>query len=608
MSLFILQQVLAPYRTLSIVNWLSDEQVRAEQVNLYRRYVNGTPDNFLTDGQVKTLNLRTANGVRSFTDNYCPAILDTMLDRVQLTGIEADNKAAQTWIDDLLQQNRIDQLQVDVHEAALRDGNGFLMVDAIPQADGSRLIRLTQEPAYDSFYGMIVLYETAASKVPTLAAKAWRITSFDTSDTIRMNVYYANRIERYIGFVGGGVRPYGNDVDIVALNDAYIQDQAEKQSAEVNAPPQNPLNNPNATPLALDPEAPPGLPPGPDDDYPTIIPWTMDGGGTVVHNVDGTVSIEGGGEPIGVPIIHFRNKGNNIQTHGISDLVDVIPLQDLLNRTLYDMAATSRLAAFGVRVMVGAEAPDAIQPGTIISKFAVDSTGKAAVPNANDVEWLKSIRLEEFKQAELVPYISQADWLKNEMFAVTNTPEQENASANASGESLRQREVKLIGKVNRFETRNGNAWEDAMLMAARVQNAFSSAKAPVLETLNAKWADPEIRNDTVTQTNALELFQNGLVDQRKALEMIADIYDWDEDDIDAIIAATDKAAANQQNQLTAGDGSAAMDALQRLGLSGQNGATDPSQQGKAMPIPIKPPAAVTPKGVSTTGAQDTEGA
>lgn len=613
MSIALVQQALKSYtRTLSVISWLNDEQARAQQVNTIRRYVNGAPDNFLTTGQAKILSLPSAadNGalLHQFTDNYCPVILDTTLDRIQLTGIEADDEAQQAWIDQLLQDNRIDELQVNLHEATLRDGNGFLMVDAVQDgATGKRTIRLTQEPAYDGYYGMVVAYETAASKQPLFAVKVWRITSDKLTDTVRLNVYYPNRIERYTSFVGGGIRPYGNDVDVAALEAQYqMAQQANKN-----------------TPLKLDSALPPGYPPSPDDDEPSVIPWTMDNTrATVTKNPDGSVTVEG--EPIGVPIIHFRHKGNSITTHGLSDLVDVIPLQDLLNRTLYDMAATSALSAFGVRVAIGFQAPSSVAPGDVISITPKTDTGAQAIPTPESNEWLKTIRIDQFQQADLVPYINQLNWIKNEMFAVTNTPEQENASANASGESLRQREVKLIGKVQRFEVRNGNSWEDAMLLAARVQQAFTGTTQE-LGTLNAKWKSAEIRNDTLVQANALLLYTNGLIDQKTALGLVKDIYDWDQDDIDEIVAETDKARG--MNQLGAGDAQAVMDKLNRANgmtadtANGKSGGTsappvngangdkvDPSTEGTQQQQPLKTPTVRTTGTLSTTGEQTTAGA
>lgn len=600
MSVALIQQALKSFtRTLSVVSWLTDEQARAQQVNTIRRYVNGAPDNFLTSGQAKVLNLPSGsdNGalLHQFADNYCPAILDTTLDRIQLTGIEADTEPEQTWIDDLLLKNRLDELQVNLHEATLRDGNGFLMIDAVEDgATGKRTIRLTQESAYDGFYGMCVAYETAASKQSLFAAKVWRITSDKLSDTVRLNMYYPNRIERYTAFVGGGIRPYGNDVNVTALEAQYQSQQAAAKSKN------------SSTPLALDPSLPPGYPPAPDDNEPSIIPWTMDNThAEVIKNADGTVTVTG--EPIGVPVIHFRHKGNSITTHGLSDLVDVIPLQDLLNRTLYDMAATSALSAFTIGIGVGFQLPTSVQPGQMISVVALTAEGKPAVPTPESNEWLKTVRIDQFQQADLVPYIGQLEWIKNEMFAVTNTPEMENASANASGESLRQREVKLIGKVKRFEVRNGNAWEDAMLMAARVQKAFTN-DAPVLGTLNAQWADAEIRNDTTAQANALLLYTNGVIGLKKCIALIADIYDWDQPEQDEIYAEVMQARG--QNQLGQNDANAVMDKLNRAKSGGTASANGAGGGTNGAPTPqAVPPQTVKIAGtLSSSGAADTPGA
>lgn len=464
--------------SMSLQAWVEEQDMIAEKVRTYREYAEGDQISFATEKQRRILNQAHSNhgNLHDFTDNYCAVILDTTLDRIKLAAVEGDTEAASDWAADLLKRNRMDALQVDVHEASLRDGNTFLMVDAQEDASGNRSVRFTHEPAYDGSYGTLVHYETSVSKEPSWAVKVWRISDEKIADTARINVYYPNRIERWVGDKSGAVVPFAGD------------------------------------------------------GKPEVQAWTMNG--------------QANGEPIGVPFVHFRNRGSTSQNIGLSELENVVPLQDLLNRTLYDMAAASTLTAFGVRVMIGAQAPDSVEPGMILSIYPQDANGRP-LANLSDtlVNWLSTIRLEQFEQGNLEPYIKQAQWVKSEMFSITNTPSDDTISAQSSGEARKQSEVKLLGKVKRFCVRNGNSWEDALTLGARVAKAFTQDAAPESAFWNAKWENPQVRNEKEIEDRALALWKEGAIPHKTFLKLIQPNYDWTDDEIDDMV---EEAAEPQQ--------------------------------------------------------------
>lgn len=545
---------------ISVQAWEQGETLRAEKVARFRRYAEGDHDNRMTTEQRRLLNIKGGTEDSSaFNDNLCSIILDTMLDRIQLTGVNASapklppTKPAaptlpapveaevipdteddaeppdplgagadaqdeappetsveevdpiQQWVDDLLERNRFDALQVDVHEAALRDGNSYLMVypekEKAGTPDEQTVVSFSHETAYDGSYGMVVLYETTNSATPMLAVKVWRVSSTTIADTVRVNVYYADKIERYVsvssgvsGVVTTSLQPYSGDGE------------------------------------------------------PAVIPWLMP---------DGT--------PIGVPVMHFRNRGSSADNFGLSELENVIPLQDATNVTLYSLVATTLLSGFPIRAMVGYDAPADVAPGRVIS-ISFKNQGGAYVTDENTARYLASVRLEQYEVAELNPMIEVLKYLKGEMYAVTNTPT-DDVAADASGEARKQSEVKLIGKVKRFEVRNGNAWEDAVRMAARVQEAFAGDTPPLdSETkLSAAWKDAEIRNDETFVASMLNQYREGVIDQRTYLEKVADIYDYTPEDIDKIIERTEHAKnAGPMNMLNGQDAEGAAKLLESM--------------------------------------------
>ena len=464
MSLSLIRSAVAPFlRGMSANAWLADQQMLAEKVALCRQYVEGDHRANLTPQMRQMLRIANSGSLNEFNDNLCPIIVSTRVDRLTLQRVEADTDAGSEWAAGLFRANRLDALQVDVHNATIRDGRTFVLVDMETLEDGTTRPRLTHEPAFDGSYGIIPFYATDADRRMLFAVKLWRLSRKETGDTVRVNVYHDDRIERYIT---------------------------------------------------------------PSTDSMTLVPYDADGQEPVLPWVDAA------GKPLGVPLVEFRNHDS------ISEIENVIPLQDALNRTLVSMVMTAELTAFPIRVLIGDLAPAALTPGTILSYFAKDGNGKPVPPTSElTLQWLQSIRLEQWAQGDIVPYIEQARFLKDEIFAVTNTPD-EGASSNSSGESLKQREIKLLGQLARFQVKNGNAWEDAFWLAHRLQAAFGMQQPPAVAALDAKWKDAQVRNkqEIVALANAVKDY----IDRRTYLEIVAEVFDWSDAKVDQVMAEKER--------------------------------------------------------------------
>lgn len=167
-------------------------------------------------------------------------------------------------------------------------------------------------------------------------------------------------------------------------------------------------------------------------------------------------------------------------------------------------------------------------------------------------------------------FLSVAQWLTSEIGKITRTPAPEfMGSDNASGEALKQREIGLLGKVRRFTVKAGNAWEDTIETAYRVQAAYGVVQPPVYQRFYARFVDPEIRNDTVTVDNALKVAD--IAGEKEVLNIIGPIYGWDEARKQEILQEKrgEKAATLQ----------AALDAMRRPG-------SQPPDQPQGNPIQI----------------------
>lgn len=247
------------------------------------------------------------------------------------------------------------------------------------------------------------------------------------------------------------------------------------------------------------------------------------------------------GQPLGVPFHPFRNRATRYNAEGKSELDDVLPLQDALNRTLVSMVYSSELSAFQIRYSIGVEPPAALSPGMWVKVAAKDSAGKAIIPKQEDAAGLNAIRFGTLEQAQLAPFINQATFLIDQMYTIARTPRQDEAGSNASGEAMKQREIGLIGKVERAHVNFGGAWESTIAQAARVQATYGDAP-PAAASWRSVWKPAALRNDTEVVDNLLKIADR--IDPETLLEELAPVFGWNQDKIAQILArrGTEEAA------------------------------------------------------------------
>jgi len=189
----------ALFRNQSLDAWAADQQMRGEKVALFRRYAEGDHRANLTPEMRKLLRIPDNGSLNEFNDNYCDIVIQTFADRLEVTSMDADNEAASDWLNEVMTSNRFDGLQTDVHEAAIRDADTYVHI----HWDKNEIYpRLVHEPAYDGVTGVIVLPGTNGSTIPELAVKIWRGTTDSIGDTTYVNIYYPDRIEKYISSSG----------------------------------------------------------------------------------------------------------------------------------------------------------------------------------------------------------------------------------------------------------------------------------------------------------------------------------------------------------------------------------------------------------------------
>lgn len=451
-------------------SWVTDNSLRASLIQQYRDYYDGTHQGFITPEIAKLLRVAEWSDEMPspFNSNYCPVIVDTMADRLSVANIEADTEAATDWINQLLADNHFDGLQGDIHLATLRDGDTFIFVDW--DRDLNRPVFYHELAFTHEHGGIIVLYERSDRDDIKAAIKIWYTTQKEYADTVRFNIYYPDRIEKYIGATTGqGVEMYKDN---------------------------------------------------PSDTWPYA--W-----------VDST------GQPLGVPIVVFSNGKTGTKHHGVSELQKVLPLQDILNRHLHSMLANVELAGFSMLKVIGADMQNmAIAPGMILNIGKTPIATQYHLPVADRIE------------AGDVEGIMRAYWLvKEEIYDITNTPRTDTASANASGEALKQREIGLMGKCRRFQVKIGNSWERVIRIAHRLQMTFGVAATPAIQVLSTNWNSAEVRNVKEGIENIVLV--SGIIGQEQTIREIGELLAWTPEKIQQVIDAQVNAQAQDINNLLA---------------------------------------------------------
>lgn len=198
--------------------------------------------------------------------------------------------------------------------------------------------------------------------------------------------------------------------------------------------------------------------------------------------------VDSAGQPLGVPVMHFKNleQGYN---YGVSELKNVIPIQNALNKSVIDLLAAADTTSFRIYYMIGDDPSGiSIVPGSWVYTLRPPGGENGATIGAIDGEDIK-------------PLINLKDSFTIEIAQVSRTPVsyfQVSGHRPAEG-TMKQEEAGLVSKAKNRHVSFGNAWENAMILARRLRNTFGVQamgqtldEAQRIETI---WRDPQTRNE-----------------------------------------------------------------------------------------------------------------
>lgn len=188
--------------------------------------------------------------------------------------------------------------------------------------------------------------------------------------------------------------------------------------------------------------------------------------------------------PLGVvPLIEMQNRPD-LLGGCMSEIEDVLDIQDRINKTLIDRMMAQEFAAFRQRWMTGYEVP-------------VDESGQPVEPfkAAVDRLWViedENVKVGEFGATDLGPYLNAVEADVKDMAARTRTPSQYllGAMVNISGDALKAAESGLVSKVRQRQRPFGEAIEEVVRLY--LQAAGDDRDLSAIEVI---WHNPEFRTE-----------------------------------------------------------------------------------------------------------------
>jgi len=184
-----------------------------------------------------------------------------------------------------------------------------------------------------------------------------------------------------------------------------------------------------------------------------------------------------------VPVFHFAN-GGIMGGFGRSELADIVPLQDGLNKAVADMLVAMEFVALPQRWITGLEVE------------IDETTGKPKAPFVPGADRVWTIgdpdaQLGQFAAADLSQFLAVQDSFRMEIARVSGIPLHYLSLRQdyPSGEAMKTAEARLTAKVRDRQIAWGNVWEDAMMLALRMAGLSEEAH------LSTLWQDTAPRSE-----------------------------------------------------------------------------------------------------------------
>lgn len=158
---------------------------RRNEYETAKEYYEGTAEEVYTTAAIKRALRKTFSRFRL---NFAATPVDTVNNRLEIASVSAVSDEAGSYLDKVWASNELTLEVGEIHKNALIFGDAYLIV--WPMDDVLQVY-------YNSPLTTVVLYDEENPRLKRVAAKVWEIT-VDGKARTRVNLYYADRLEKYI--------------------------------------------------------------------------------------------------------------------------------------------------------------------------------------------------------------------------------------------------------------------------------------------------------------------------------------------------------------------------------------------------------------------------
>jgi hypothetical protein len=169
------------------LNELKDAQDAYDEA---AEFYDGTAPEIWTSTRLARM-LRGASG--KFRVNWARTTVTAVLDRLEINAVTSTDETQQTAIEEIWADNKLGLEAPIVHEHALEFGDTYLIIGLEEDEEGESSIEFRAHGPDE----VRMFYDRENPHKPRYALKAWTVGSGQMERT-RVNLYYADRIERYI--------------------------------------------------------------------------------------------------------------------------------------------------------------------------------------------------------------------------------------------------------------------------------------------------------------------------------------------------------------------------------------------------------------------------
>ncbi len=226
--------------------------------------------------------------------------------------------------------------------------------------------------------------------------------------------------------------------------------------------------------------------------------------------------------PLGVvPVVPLVNRPRVLNLDGESELVDVIPLADAVNKLATDMMVSSEFHAMPRRYATGIDiptGPDRERLQAEVSAYWDNATkGKTLLAG-------KNVDLGQFPEASLSNFTEAIQMLTAQIAAIAGLPPHYlgvNTDNPASADAIRSAESTLVQRAREKHETWGAAYKRVMQIAVAVSEGRPFVEvARQTATLETIWRDPETRTKAQDADAAVKLHAEGIIDDVEAQEQV----------------------------------------------------------------------------------------